>query len=172
MSLVLTRKPRMVKNKGDSSEMIFDRNKLRVSEYAYAAAWGVLEIIRLKRRLPEKLRSKLKYNENEVAFASKFILEDNYKYMGASISEYYDLLKSQVKDPIALYILWLAYMKAINENSLSDFDQKAYGKIARSINDFTNYLHDLTGVAKAFFTTPFRSRINKAISESDNTFWI
>lgn len=162
----------MVKNKGNSPEMVFDTNRLRVSEYASAAAWGVLEIIRLKRRLPETLRAKLKYNEKEVAFASKFILEENYKYMGASISEYYDLLKVQVKDPIALYILWLAYMKATNENSLNDFDNKAYGKIARSINDFTNYLHDLTGVAKGFFTTPFKSRINKAISESENIFWI
>jgi hypothetical protein len=114
--------------------MILDNNRLRVSEYAMAT-WGVLEIIRLKED-SQRLKSKLKYNEKEVAFASKFILEENYKYMGASISEYYDLLKLQVKDPIALYILWLAYMKAINENSLNDLTE-AYGEARSSMTSRT-----------------------------------
>lgn len=172
MTSIMLNKKRIIKNKGDSAEMVYDINKLRVSEYANAAAWAVLEIIKLKRRLPDSLKLRFKYNENEVEFASRFILDKNYKYMGASISEYYDLLKLQVKEPIALYILWLAYTKSVSENSLNDFNQKTYGKIAKSINDFTNYMYEITGITKSFFITPFKSTINRAISESQNVFWI
>ena len=173
------KKLRMVKNKSDepkisisSPQLMNDTNKLSVSEYAKAAAFGVLETIRLRKRLPENLKKKFVINENEVRFASNFILEENYKYMGASIVEYYGMVKSQVQDPIAMYILWLAYVEKTTENTLDDFDQKMYGTIARSISDYNNLLHEMTGIPKSAFASLFKSRINEAIRDSKSVFWI